>query len=156
MNSNNISNSGDGNVFNQNIGAQNISSIFGIDDLAAEWLHRKNNVANARRSRIMRSSVKLVLAIILLAVCLVIVKLSGGFDSLDGFIDFLRDLSVNVILTLISFIASVALGMFGWQGISEKSEREKRNEAGMKSIEERVEDLGFSKREWKKARRKVE
>lgn len=153
MNSNNISNSGNGNVFNQNIGEQNISAIFDINKLAAEWRHRKNNVANARRSRIKKSSLKLVLAIILLAVCLVIVKLSGGFDSLGGFIDFLRDLSVNAIFALITFIASAALGILGGQGVCEESEREKRNKAGMKLIEERVEDLGFSNGDWKKARK---
>lgn len=41
MSINNINNSGDGNIFNQNIGDKSIYDLFDIDDLAYEWCHRK-------------------------------------------------------------------------------------------------------------------
>lgn len=52
MSINNINNSGDGNIFNQNIGGESIYDLFDIDDLAYEWCHRKKVVTKTRKSRV--------------------------------------------------------------------------------------------------------
>lgn len=66
MSINNVNNSGDGNIFNQNIGGKSIYDLFDIDDLAREWCHRKNVVTKTRRSRVKSSILKIVLGLVLL------------------------------------------------------------------------------------------
>ncbi len=66
MSINNINNSGDGNIFNQNIGDKSIYDLFDIDGLAYEWCHRKNVVTKTRKSRVKSSILKIVLGLVLL------------------------------------------------------------------------------------------
>lgn len=49
---NNFGNIGDGNVINENIGAQSIHSIFDVEILAKEWCHRHQILVGTRRERI--------------------------------------------------------------------------------------------------------
>lgn len=55
MKFNNISNTGNGNVFNQNIGGQSIFDIFDREELADEWRCRKKNYTDAYQTRIRTS-----------------------------------------------------------------------------------------------------
>lgn len=156
MSINNINNSGDGNIFNQNIGGKSIYDLFDIDDLACEWCHRKNVVTKTRRSRVKSSILKIVLGLVLLGVCLCVAFSEGAFDSIPAFISFLRELSKEAIITILTFIAGAVATLVGSSDVCHRSDAEKRNREAMDVIARRVNDLNFSTRQWKNAKKRAE
>ena len=87
MSSNSINNTGNGNIFNQNIGiqtAKNIDELSDISELAQEWDHRRRNRNDASRARIKSSTLKLVFGLLLFIICILIITFSGGFDDVPG------------------------------------------------------------------------
>lgn len=155
MSSNSINNSGNGNVFNQNIGIQTakyIDELFDINDLAQEWDHRRRNHNDAFRSRIKISTLELVFGVLLLIACGIIVKISGGFDSVSAFLSFLSDLSVNLIGGILTFLLGAVSSLAGSDGFRSPSDDEVRNKEVMKQVESRVSDLRIPKKQWKTAK----
>ena len=152
MSINNVNNSGDGNIFNQNIGGKSIYDLFDIDDLAREWCHRKNVVTKTRRSRVKSS---IVLGLVLLGVCLFVAFSEGAFDSIPAFISFLRELSKEAIITILTFIAGAVVTLVGSSDACHRSDAEKRNREAMDVIARHVIDLNFSTRQWKNAKKRA-
>lgn len=153
MKFNNISNTGNGNVFNQNIGGQSIFDIFDREELADEWRCRKKNYTDAYQTRIRTSIVQVIIALILLLACFGIAVISGDFESIPAFISYLRELSIGAVGTLLTFIGGLIFAALGTGGFCHQSEREKRNKEAMRQIDARAEDLGFSKKDWKVAKK---
>lgn len=157
MSSNSINNSGNGNVFHQNIGIQTpkyIDELFDISDLAQEWDHRRRNRNDAFRSRIKSSALELVIGVLLLVICFIIIAFSGGFNSTSSFLSFLSDLSVSLIATILAFMSGAVLSLLGGDGFRTPSDDEVRNKEVMKQVESRVSDLRIPKKQWKTAKEK--
>lgn len=155
MNLNNINNSGNGNIFNQNIGNQTIDGIFDINELARERYLREINRKRAFRSRTIASIIKVGISLVLLSLCLLCVWMSGGFDSFFAFWDFLRDLSISLIVSIITLLAGVLIGSDGCRGFIVPSDDEIRNKEVINEIDCRASDLGFKKKAWKNAKKVV-
>ena len=156
MSINNINNSGDGNIFNQNIGGKSIYDLFDIDDLAYEWCHRKNVVTKTRKSRVKSSILKIVLGLVLLGVCLFVAFSEGAVDSIPAFFSFLGELSKEAIITILTFIVGAFATLVGSSDACHRSDAEKRNRETMDLIARRVIDLNFSTRQWKNAKKRAE
>lgn len=153
MDINSINNSGDGNIFNQNIVSQTIYDISDINTLAKEWCHRKKVHDEAFHSRMKVSMIKIVVAIILFAFSILIAWVAGDFSSLSSFISFLRDLSISAIGTIVTFFGGLIFAVLGSSGFYYQTEDEKRNKEAMIQIDARAVDLGFTKKRWRNAKK---
>lgn len=158
MNINSINNSGDWNTFNQNIGGRTVEDIFDKDELAQEWFHKKMVRDNAFSARMKRSSVEVVVAVILLAIYFFIAKASGDFDTKDAFLKFMRDVfsgSILPLLRTVLFGFGGVIAALGVGGFFRRDAVERRNHQGMMLIDQRAEDLGFKKKDWNIAKRRA-
>lgn len=153
MDINSISNSGDGNIFNQNIGSQTIYGISDINTLAQEWCHRKKVHDEAFHSRMKVSTIQIVVALILFAFSIFIAWAAGDFSSLFSFISFLRDLSISAIGTIVTFLGGLFLAVLGGSRFYYQTEVEKRNKEAMSLIDSHAVDLGFTKKQWRNAKK---
>ncbi|WP_257160770.1 hypothetical protein [Corynebacterium cystitidis] len=154
MNYNNINNSGDGNIFNQNIGENTIHGLSNVDQLADQWNQRKRNVKRTRRSRLARSTIELVVGVILLLILVFIIYFVGGFNEPNAIFDLITAFSVELIVSATFLIIGSILTMTGLLRFRYESDDEKRNKQGMKIIDERVVDLGYTKKEWRAAKKR--
>ncbi|MFO6450901.1 hypothetical protein [Corynebacterium amycolatum] len=155
MTFNNINNSGDGNNFTQHIGSQDIYALNDIDELALEWKLRKQNVVKARNSRFKASALKIGIAIILVIISLLIIGFSGGFASWRAFLNWMADFSINVLASILLFALGLGASRVAIGEFSNQSKAEARNKLGMEYIDDRALDLGFTKRDWKRAKKSV-
>ena len=155
MNINNINNSGNGNIFNQNIGSRKIYDIRDCDVLAKEWVHRNTNCQRARRSRYRKSLIELIVAVISVAVSLIVIQISGGFDDLQSFINFVGDVTANLVAAVLTAASGFIATVCSVKDLARPSDVELRNKKGMKLIDDHATDLGFSKKAWKAAKKKA-
>ena len=79
----------------------------------------------------------------------------GAFDSIPAFISFLRELSKEAIITILTFIAGAVATLVGSSDACHRSDAEKRNREAMDVIARRVIDLNFSTRQWKNAKKRA-
>lgn len=96
---------------------------------------------------------QMIIGVFLLCVTLAIIWLTGGFSSTAAFLDFIEDLSISLIATILPSLVGAALLIWGGQGLCRTSEGENRNKGAIRKIEERVTDLGYSKEQWKIAKK---
>ena len=91
---------------------------------------------------------------------LFIARASGDFDSMDAFLNFIRDVFSGSILPLVRTIligvgslVGLCFAASGAGRFCHRSPGERRNQADMLLIDQRAEDLGFKKKEWNRAKR---
>lgn len=105
-----------------------------------------------------RSSVEVVVAVILLAIYFFIAKASGDFDTKDAFLKFMRDVfsgSILPLLRIVLFGFGGVIAALGVGGFFRRDAVERRNHQGMMLIDQRAEDLGFKKKDWNIAKRQA-
>ena len=94
-----------------------------------------------------RSSVKIVVAVILLTSYFFIARASGDFDSMDAFLNFIRDVFAGSILPLgrtVLFGLGGCIAALGGGDFFRKDAVERRNHQGMLLIDQRAEDLALN------------
>lgn len=154
MNINNISNSGDGNTFNQNIGDKTIYGM-NIEELAQQWQYSKDVSDKAFRRRIKSSLVQICIAILALGVCVLVPWLSGAFETVSAIVDFVTNISGQLIGSLLALIVGMGFGLSGVANISSRSGAERRSADRREEISSWVEDNGVERKEWKAARKRA-
>ena len=105
-----------------------------------------------------RSSVKIVVAVILLTSYFFIARASGDFDSMDAFLKFIKDVLSGSILPLVRTVLfgfGGLIAVLGGGGFFRRDAVERRNHQGMMLIDQRAEDLGFKKKDWNIAKRQA-
>ena len=154
MNINSISNSGDGNTFNQNIGDKTIYGM-NIEELAQQWQYSKDVSDKAFRRRIKSSLVQICIAVIALGVCVLVPWLSGAFETVSATVDFVTNISGQLIGSLLALILGLVFGASGVANISSRSGAETRSADRRKEISSWLEDNGVTRKEWKAAKKRA-
>lgn len=150
MNTNNISNFGDGNVFNQNIGDRSIYGM-NLEELAQQWQCSKDVSDRALRKRMKRSFLQIAIAVLALGVCVLVAWQAGAFETASATAEFVTSISVQSIVSLIGLIVGLALGGSGVVGILDRDGAEIRSVERRGEISRWVEDNGLEIKEWKAA-----
>lgn len=114
---------------------------------------RKKNCQRACLSRLTKSVIKLVVALILFGASLMVIKASGGFDDQQSFTNFVLSVTANWWAALLTGLPGFVAAIWGAKDLLNRSDVEVRNKDGMKMIDDRVTDLNFSKKDWKAAKK---
>lgn len=154
MNINSISNSGDGNIFNQNIGDETIYGM-SIEELAQQWQYSKDVSDRAFRRRIKSSLIQICIAVLALGICVLVPWLSGAFETVSATVDFVKNISGQLIVSLLSLILGMFFGVSGVATISNRSGAERRSADRREMISSWVEDNGVERKEWRAARKRA-
>ncbi|MFC5281184.1 hypothetical protein ACFPGO_04780 [Arcanobacterium canis] len=158
MNANVINNSGNGNIINQTVGNGTIYDL-NINELADEYNHSDKLVRENFSSRIKKSCLGIVVAVIFLAFSIFVGWRHGAFASISSFYEFLvEDTKVGSlasIATIVLAVLTLLTSAWGVEELSNPTKIEKRHGERKKLITERVEDIGASKHQWKEALKKA-
>ncbi|MDK7142867.1 hypothetical protein QP405_03195 [Gleimia europaea] len=154
MNINNISNSGDGNTFNQNIGDETIYGM-NIEELAQQWQQSKEVSDSAFRRRIKSSFIQICIAVLAVGICVLVPWLSGAFETVSATVDFVTNISGQLIASLLALILGIIFGASGLAAISSRSGAERRSADRREEISSWVEDNGVKRKEWRAARKRA-
>ena len=150
MNINNISNSGDGNIFNQNIGDTNIYGM-SVDELAQEWWHSKRAGKDAFRERIKTFIIQAIVSVMFIGVFAFLSWRAGAFESINAVTDFVMELSIQAIASLLGLVVGAISGVLAVTTISRRDEVEEWDAAHRREICLWIRKRSIGRKEWKAA-----